>query len=141
MLKQPTRYGHQVLPYALFGGGGLIVLFWILYFSEVIVSAGDANALASAFESAFPVADGVVSLVLVVAGVCMLKHKPLGTFSLVAASSMVLYLGMLDATFNAVQGFYVPLTPASGMKLLINSGCVIGGSLGLLSGWKQWRAR
>ncbi len=141
MQRRRITASRPLLPYILFGGGLLMILFWILYFSELVVSAEDANPLQSAFESAFPIADGVVCIVLIVAGVFMLKQRPLGTFSLVAAASMVLYLGLLDATFNAVQGFYGPLTLATAMKFVINGGCIIGGSLGLFSGWKRWRVR
>ena len=141
MSRKILNYPHQVLPYLLFGGGALIVLFWTLYYSSVLVSAGDKNTPMAAYETAFPVADCVVSLVLIAAGVCMLQKRPFGTFSLAAASSMVLYLGILDATFNSVHGYYLPLTSSSITKVLINAVCISGGALGLLTGWKTWRGR
>jgi hypothetical protein len=83
MSRKMMNYPEQVLPYLLFGGGVLIVLFWTLYFSSVLVSGADKDTPLAAYETAFPVADGVVSLVLIAAGVSMLQKRPLGTFSLV----------------------------------------------------------
>jgi hypothetical protein len=122
---------------AAFGGTGLLALFWTLYFARVIAHADDPAT--AQFESAFLLADGFLAAMLLVAGVGLLRGKPIGLFSLVGAAAMTLYLGLLDLTFYANQGFFVSLNPDAVFQGVITLCCLAGGFLGLLFGWKLWR--
>lgn len=139
MSYQSKKYFQRLLPYLALGGGALDVLFWIFYFAKVIVPSEADEALVRGFESAFPFADGLMGIMLVCAGIGLLKKKPSGTFFIVAAAAMAVYLGLLDVTFYSRQGLYLPLTFASLCAILINASCIAGGAVGLWLGWKIWR--
>lgn len=122
---------------AAFGGTGLLILFWTLYFARVISHAADP--VTAQFESAFPLADGFLAAMLLIAGVGLLRGRPIGLFSLIGAAAMTLYLGLLDLTFYANQGFFISTNPDAVFQGVITLCCLGGGFLGLLFGWKLWR--
>ena len=134
------RDTRRVMGWAALAGGVLMLLFWLLYFTEGL-SFGQDDRLLSAFESAFPVVDAVLAIILATAGVCLLRGKPAGTFCLVVAAAMSLYLGILDMTFYARQGFLYPLGDEGSMALALSSLCIGGGVVGLRFGWKLWRGQ
>lgn len=128
---------HHMALFCFFGGL-LDLLYWILYFTGT-TAGGAAHAEVALFESAFPVADGIFALVLVVAGIGLLRARPYGVFALIIAGSAALYLGILDITFYAGQGLYRPLGAPAAFQLLINAVTVGGGFLAMRYGWKFWR--
>jgi hypothetical protein len=130
---------RRFLAYGMFGGGILIVLFWTLYYADIITLNDENRSLVDRFESAFLLADFILGILLFLAGVGLLKKKPFGTFALVAASSMVVYLGILDVTFYTRQGLYFPITSSTMFELMINCVCIAGGILTLWFGWRLWR--
>ncbi|MDZ7305373.1 MAG: hypothetical protein ONB44_24900 [candidate division KSB1 bacterium] len=99
MLHRLTTHTQRLLPYLALGGGALNVLFWILYFAKVIAPSEADEHVVRAFESAFPLADALMGIMLFFAGIGLLKKSPSGTFFLVAAAAMAIYLGILDVTF------------------------------------------
>jgi hypothetical protein len=120
-------------------GGVLIILFWILYFCDAIVLSESDNPLVGGFEEAFPFADGILGTLLVLSGLGILRRKLSGTFFLIAAAAMTLYLGVVDITFYSRHGLYLPITTGSAVELFINTMCIGGGLVGLRFGWKLWR--
>jgi hypothetical protein len=119
-------------------GGGLIVLFWTLYFAGVIELGAPGSAIAQ-FEDAFLIADTILTLALIAAGIGLVRGKSFGLFFLIGAAAMTLYLGVLDLTFYARQGFYAHLTTESLVEFSMNLLCILGGSFALWFGWKLWR--
>jgi hypothetical protein len=74
------------------------------------------------FERAFPVADAFMALCAAVAGVGLLADEGWGdAFGLVAAGALV-FLGLLDTTFNVDNGLYRRLADSGAMRaeLVIN---------------------
>ena len=134
-IRRDTR---RVMGGAALVGGVLMLLFWTFYFTGGL-NFGQDDRLLSAFESAFPVVDGVLAIFLVAAGVFLLTGKPAGTFCLVVAAAMSLYLGILDVTFYARQGLLHPLGREGSIALALSALCVGGGLLGLRFGWVLWR--
>ncbi|MCK4556573.1 MAG: hypothetical protein KAU47_03585, partial [Candidatus Aminicenantes bacterium] len=68
-----------------------IVSFWIAYFSADIVQINDPVLKEKylAFESAFPVPDAYLSVVLVIGGIGLLRKKVYGRlFSLIGGASL-----------------------------------------------------
>jgi hypothetical protein len=116
----------------------LIVLFWALYFTGGI-ELSDAHGAIAAFESAFLVADAILTVGLVTAGIGLIRGRRYGLFCLVGSGAMTLYLGILDITFYARQGFYDQITPDSAIELTVNALCILGGLAALWFGWKLWR--
>ena len=74
------------------------------------------------FERAFPVADLFMATCAAVAGVGLLTDRAWGdAFGLVAAGALV-FLGLLDTTFNVDNGLYRRLADSGAMRaeLVIN---------------------
>ena len=133
-----TQLGtHRFLAATATTGGGLVLLFWIFYFAGVI-HLGDARSPLAQFESAFPLADVLLAFALLAGGLGLFQRKRYGLFFLIGGAFMTLYLGILDLTFYARQGFFLPLTPDGAVALLVIFLCISGGTLGLFIGWKVW---
>jgi len=137
MIDETNGIRDRRAGWATLCGAGALVAFWVLYFGGVIDSGSDE--LTREFESAFPLADAALVIMLVAAGVSLLRGRTAGTFCLVAAAAASLYLGILDATFYGRQGHYFPLTGAGLFELAVNLLCIGGGAWGLRRGWTQWR--
>jgi NAD(P)-dependent dehydrogenase (short-subunit alcohol dehydrogenase family) len=121
-------------------GGVFVLLFWALYFTGA-AELGQEHQIVAEFESAFPIADAFFCVMLFAASYCLLKGKAPGAFLLVAAGSVSLYLGILDATFYARQGHYSPITATALVELAVNAFCVGGGALALWFGWTFMASR
>jgi len=93
-----------------------LILFWILFFT---VGLAPKNPPAGYFpyEHSFPLPDGLLALLLLVAGTLILLNNPLGAnLSLIAAGALV-FLGVLDFSFNIQNGMY----KTSKMDLVLNA--------------------
>lgn len=117
-----------------------MVLFWSLYASG-LVDLGQHDPVIAAFESAFVLADSVLGAFLLLAGWKLLRRRPSGTFLMVVAAAMSLYLGLLDLAFYAGAGLYTSLTGAAVFELGLNVTCIAGGAWCLRAGWRVWRDR
>lgn len=136
--RKPTRSGngpHRGVAWIAFTGSGLLVLFWVLYFSGVL-AFGEENTMMTEFEAAFPIADAALATILFNAGLGLWRGKRFGGFCLTAGAAMTLYLGILDFTFYSRQGLYAPLTSDGAVELVVNLLCAVGGLIGLGFGWK-----
>jgi hypothetical protein len=58
---------------------------------------------------------------------------------MIAAASMVLYLGVLDFTFYARQGLFTELHGGSALELALPLICLAGGSFALVRCWRHRR--
>jgi hypothetical protein len=123
---------------AALAGGAMIVLFWTLYFSGTLGLADPHGPIAQ-FESAFLIADAILTIALVTAGIGLIRGEQYGLFCLVGSGAMTLYLGILDFTFYSRQGFYAQITPDSAVEMIVNALCILGGLAALWFGWKLWR--
>ena len=95
--------------------------YWVDFFVRGSVNVVDEEWYIR-FERAFPVADGFMALSSVVAAVGLLAGRPYGVaFALVAAGAL-LFLGLMDVTFNVDNGLYRYLRTSSPMRaeLVIN---------------------
>lgn len=113
-----------------------MVAFWVLYFSGSLeLGAGDATV--RAFESAFPVADGVMAAALFGAAAALRRGHRAAPLLLAAAGAMALYLGLLDATFYGTRGLNHPRTAEGALELALNLACVGGGGWALARAWRM----
>lgn len=131
---------NQDRPLALLGflGSALLAGFWILY-AAGRVAMGEPGSVAEHYEAAFPVADGLIALLLIVAGMRLWTGRAGGRFAMTAAASMVLYLGVLDLTFYARQGFAAGADGPWGFELALGLVCLTGGALALGRCWRYRR--
>ncbi len=116
-----------------------IVLFWVAFFTadEVHISDPRLKEKYLAFESAFPVPDAYLSIVLVIGSVGLLRKKAYGRlFSLIGGASLV-FLGFLDISFNTQHGIYRLGWGEVAFNLFINLTCLGAGIFLILTVWKH----
>ena len=98
------------------------VLFWIAFFT-VGLAPDNAPSCYFTYEHSFLLPDGVLAMLLLVAGITLSKSKPAGrTLSLIAAGALV-FLGLLDFSFNLQNGVYLTSTIDLVLNALINIWC------------------
>ncbi len=116
-----------------------IISFWIAFFSADLVNIDDPHLeeIYLAFESAFPVADISLSIVLIIGGIGLLKKMPIGfLFSLLGGASLI-FLGLLDISFNTQHGIYLIGIEEAVLNIFINSLCLGGGIFLIVTIWKN----
>ena len=100
-----------------------IILFWIGFFTVGLAPANPPDGY-FVFEHSFPPPDTVLALTLIAAAVLLLKGKALGrSLSLVAAGGL-LFLGIIDTSFNIQNGMYAISVTDTILNAFINAWCV-----------------
>ncbi len=125
---------RRVLSWSTFGGGVLLVAFWTLYFAGAISPGTEAEA--QRFESAFPIADALLAIMLFIASRELRRGGSAGPLTLGAAAAMTLYLGLLDVTYYGRAGLYTRIS-ASVLPLAVSPLFSLGGGAAGL--WSAWR--
>ena len=88
----------------LLTGVGLI-LFWIGFFTIGLAPKNPPKGYME-YEHSFPLPDGLLAVLLLVAGTLILLNIPVGrNLSLIGAGAL-LFLGVLDFSFNIQNGVY-----------------------------------
>ncbi len=118
-----------------------IISFWMTFFSTDIVDIGDPGLKEKylAFESAFPIPDLYLSMLLIIGGIGLLIKKSYGyLFSLLGGASLI-FLGLLDVSFNTQHGIYFLGIGEAVMNGMINLLCLGGGVFIIFTVWKNRR--
>jgi hypothetical protein len=106
----------------LLTGAGLI-LFWILFFTVGLAPKNPPPGY-FAYERSFPLPDGLLSILMLVTGTLLMLNNPLGIhLSLIAAGALV-FLGVLDFSFNIQNGLYKTSKLDLVLNAFINVWCV-----------------
>jgi hypothetical protein len=106
----------------LLTGAGLI-LFWILFFTVGLAPKNPPPGY-FAYEHSFPLPDGLLSILMLVTGTLLMLNNPLGIhLSLIAAGALV-FLGVLDFSFNIQNGLYKTSKLDLVLNAFINVWCV-----------------
>lgn len=116
-----------------------IISFWIAFFSSDLVNIDDPHLkeIYLAFESAFPVADIYLSILLIIGGIGLLKKMSFGfLYSLLGGASLI-FLGILDISFNTQHGIYLLGIGEAILNIFINSLCLCGGIFIIVTIWKN----
>jgi hypothetical protein len=83
-----------------------ILVFWILFFSVGLAPAHPPPGY-FAFEHSFVLADSMLAVSLLAAGSLGLKGRPIGrVLSLMCAGGLI-FLGLVDFSFNVRNGIYI----------------------------------
>ena len=115
--------------------GGGIILFWVAFFTVGLAPAPPPECY-FAFEHAFPPPDIILSIALIIAGILLIKGRPTGKkLSLISAGGLV-FLGVLDISFNLQNGVYLISTGELISNGFINLWCV---GFGLAIIFRLWR--
>jgi hypothetical protein len=131
------KRSDRILGSVLLLGAAVTIAYWVNYFVAADVRVVP-DLWYSAFEDAFPVADGWMCLCLIGAGVGFWRGKRSAPIFGLMAGSALLYLAAIDITFNVERGLYRSL-PASGAMVteaLIN---VASLALGIATVTVCWR--
>jgi hypothetical protein len=133
MLKRFNSRLISVLEIVTAGG---LSLFWLAFFT-VGLAPENAPTCYFAYEHSFPLPDGLLAILLLVAGILLILNKPWGSkLSLVAAGALV-FLGLLDFSFNIQNGIYMTSTIDLVLNAFINVWCVgFGVAIAVLIGRK-----
>jgi hypothetical protein len=99
----------------LLTGSGLI-LFWIGFFT-IGLAPENPPPCYFAYEHSFPLPDIILSIAILASGILLLKKKESGrNFSLICAGGLI-FLGLLDFSFNIRNGIYM----TSALDLILNA--------------------
>jgi hypothetical protein len=113
-----------------------LVLFWIAFFT-VGLAPENAPACYFAYEHSFPLPDGILAVLLLAAGILLAKRRPWGVKLSLAAGGALVFLGLLDFSFNIQNGVYLTSTIDLVLNAFINIWCVgFGLALIVLTGGK-----
>jgi hypothetical protein len=103
-------------------GVGLI-LFWIAFFT-VGLAPENATPCYFAYEHSFPLPDVILAVALLTAGILLMRSNPAGrSLSLICAGALI-FLGLLDFSFNLQNGIYLASVIDLVLNALINLWCV-----------------
>jgi hypothetical protein len=113
-----------------------LILFWLAFFT-VGLAPDKAPPCYFAYEYSFPFPDTLLAILLLVAGDRLMRSRPGGrALSLIAAGALV-FLGLLDFSFNLQNGVYLTSTIDLVLNAFINIWCVgFGIAIALLIGGK-----
>jgi len=103
-----------------------IILFWIGFFTIGLAPENPPQCY-YAYEHSFPLPDGLLAILMLVAGTLLLLNNPWGShLSLVAAGALV-FLGVLDFSFNIQNGVYKISKGDLILNAFLNVWCVVFG--------------
>jgi hypothetical protein len=136
-MAHPIHPDRPLALLAFLGGFGQIA-FWTLFFTGTL-SVGEPGSPADWYEQAFPVADGFLAALLLIAGFFLWRGVHGGRFVMTAAAAMILYLGIVDLTFHFRQGLPSPLSADAIVLVALSLACVAGGAVALARCWRHRR--
>jgi hypothetical protein len=99
------------------------ILFWLAFFT-VGLAPEKPPASYFAYEHSFPLPDIILSIAILASGILLLKNNESGrTLSLVCSGGLM-FLGILDFSFNIQNGIYMTSTLDLVLNAFINVWCV-----------------
>lgn len=103
-----------------------LVLFWIGFFT-IGLAPDHPPAGYFVYEHSFPVPDITLSFVLLIGSIWSLKGREQGITILAAGGGALVFLGVLDMSFNFQNGMYSISVIDMILNAFINLWCVIFG--------------
>jgi hypothetical protein len=100
-----------------------LTIFWILFFT-VGLAPDPAPECYLVFEHSFPLPDSFLALAFFIAGVLRLKKRREGAVLALASAGALIFLGVLDFSFNIQNGVYAVSTFDLAANAFINVWCV-----------------
>jgi hypothetical protein len=87
-----------------------IIVFWIIFLTtDILYPANMSESQLSCYlkhEMSFPIADLILSLALIISAILLLKEKSAGIKLSLVCSGAMIFLGMLDITYNLQNGLF-----------------------------------
>lgn len=114
------------------------LVYWLLFFTSGDVQVRQ-DEVYLAFENSFPAADTWMAICALLGAIGLGKQRAWGFLcGLLAASSMI-FLGLMDVTFDLNQGIYAPGGIETATEVVINIFCLVVGPLLIFYLWKNRR--
>jgi len=104
-----------------------ILVFWILFFSVGLAPAHPPPGY-FAFEHSFVLADSMLAVSLLAAGSLGIKGRPIGRILSFMCAGGLIFLGLVDFSFNVRNGIYIGDFPDGVVAAAINIWCVSFGT-------------
>lgn len=117
--------GSYIPILAILTGVGLL-LFWIGFFTIGLAPENPPPGYFE-YEHSFPLPDVILALALISAGLLLLKGRPLGGRIALICSGALIFLGLLDFSFNFQNGIYSLSAAELLLNGFINIWCVVFG--------------
>jgi len=105
-----------------------LFLFWTAFFT-IGLAPDPMPECYLAYEHAFPFPDVILGIILLVAGIGLLRGRRWGAPLSIAASGAIVFLGLLDMCFNLQNGVYAVSVAELISNGFINLWCVVFGGL------------
>ena len=126
-IMSTTKKDRLIPILEIFTAAGLI-LFWIAFFAVGLAPENPPQCY-FAYEHSFPLPDICLALVLLTAGILLFRQNRLGrTLALVAAGALI-FLGLLDFSFNLQNRIYLASVLDLVSNAFINAWCVVFGAM------------
>jgi heme/copper-type cytochrome/quinol oxidase subunit 2 len=111
------------------------IAVWI-YLFKYELSNPKRSEVYRAFERSFPLPDLCwITPTLIISAIGLLMDERFGIFFTIISGSSLIFLGLLDISFNLQQGGYKTSKMDTIFNLTINIICVIFGPIFLIVGW------
>ena len=102
------------------------ILFWIGFFTIGLAPANPPQCY-FAYEHSFPLPDIITAIAMIAGGILLLKESNAGRAISLACSGGLVFLGLLDFSFNIQNGVYLVSTMDMILNAFINIWCVAFG--------------
>jgi len=137
-MSSPESRPARILSGLLVVTALVTVAYWTSYFTGGQVKTVDTRWY-TAFEDAFPAADGWLALTALLAGIGLWRGAHWGALTGLLAGSALLYLAGMDITFNLENHLYdlVPSSPQMQFELLINVWSLVLGIWAVVACWAR----
>jgi len=134
----PESKPARILATLLIVSALVTVLYWLNYFTGGDVKTVDARWY-TAFEDAFPVADGWLAATSLLAGIGLFRRARWAGAMCLLAGSALLYLAAMDITFDLENRLYtlVPTSAQMQFELLVNIWSLVLGGWTVAAGWRR----
>ncbi len=131
------RRSRGVVEAGLIVAAGLLVAYWVLWWSDRGLLASRTTPAYFSFEDDFPLADGWLLGALLAATVQLRRRRSSALLWLIAAAGAGLYLLGMDVLYDLEHRIYA--SNSGGVIELLIDILVAGASVGVL--WWSWRYR
>ncbi|HOL17777.1 MAG TPA: hypothetical protein PLY40_05780 [Bacillota bacterium] len=121
----PNARRGWIAALAIVTGIGLL-LFWVGFFTFGLAPENPPPGYFE-YEHSFPLPDIILAIALIAAGVLMLRRKLLGMQIAHVCAGALIFLGLLDFSFNFQNGIYALSTADLLLNAFINIWCVVFG--------------
>jgi hypothetical protein len=111
--------------------------YWIAFFAAGETLHASATDAYAAFEHAFPVADAWMAACAAAAAIGLARRRAWAVPAGIAAGSALVYLGMMDVTFDVEQGLYGERSGAMAVEIVINVFCLGAGPFLIAWFWRS----